>query len=241
MNDDRVELAARNNAVWCDTVCRAHGVPGEFLDGIWVNRNETPRFYPNAVTLSRERETAGQLAHIRHLLDVGRQGEVAVKDSFCALDLRSLGLRILFEAKWIWRSASPLEPNDGIPGVEWRQVTGASELADWEVAWAGGVADGPRQFPASLLADERTAVVAGSESPRIVAGAIANVTGDVVGISNLFVPPRRQDAFRVGCVARVVAAFPGLHVVSYEADGELAGVPALRFDVLGPLRVWATR
>jgi hypothetical protein len=42
MNDDRVELAARNNAVWCDTVCRAHGVPGEFLNGIWVNRKLGP-------------------------------------------------------------------------------------------------------------------------------------------------------------------------------------------------------
>ena len=236
----RIELAARNNAVWCDTVCRAHGVPGEFLDGIWVNRNETPRFYPNAVTFSTEREPAGQLAHIRHLLDAGLPGEVAVKDSFCALDLGALGFRILFDAAWIWRSASPLAPGEHIPGVEWWRVTAAADLDDWEAACAGELAGGPRRFPASLLADERIAVVAGSENHRIVAGAIANRTGDVVGISNLFVPAHAPDAFRIGCVAGVVDAFPGLHLVSYEGDVELAGVPALQFEALGPLRVWVT-
>jgi len=48
MLDDRSVRAARNNAEWCDAVCRAHGNPGEFHDGIWLNRKPVPRFYPNA-------------------------------------------------------------------------------------------------------------------------------------------------------------------------------------------------
>ena len=39
MLDDRYVRAARNNAEWCDAVCRAHGNPGEFHDDIWLNRN----------------------------------------------------------------------------------------------------------------------------------------------------------------------------------------------------------
>ena len=39
MLDDRIIRAARNNAQWCDAVCRAHGNPGEFHDDIWLNRH----------------------------------------------------------------------------------------------------------------------------------------------------------------------------------------------------------
>ena len=50
----RVEQAARNNAVWCETVCRVHGTPGEFYNVLWLNRHPVPRFYPNVVTLSTQ-------------------------------------------------------------------------------------------------------------------------------------------------------------------------------------------
>ncbi|WP_223635000.1 hypothetical protein [Corallococcus sp. EGB] len=29
--------AVQNNAEWCDTVCRAHGHPGRFEQGLWLN------------------------------------------------------------------------------------------------------------------------------------------------------------------------------------------------------------
>jgi hypothetical protein len=52
--DPRLVQAARNNAHWCDTVCRSHGNFGTFLDAIWFTRQATPRFHPNAVTLVPE-------------------------------------------------------------------------------------------------------------------------------------------------------------------------------------------
>ena len=105
MHDERTAQAVYNNAVWCDTVSRAHGSPGEFLDTIWLNRRETPRFYPNAVTLS-EAESSAQLDHIRDLIKADIPGEWGVKDSFHALDLTPLGFWVLPSAEWIYRAAS---------------------------------------------------------------------------------------------------------------------------------------
>ncbi len=52
MTDDHTKLAVYNNAVWCDTVCRAHGWPGEFHAQIWINSHTSLPYYPNAVTLT---------------------------------------------------------------------------------------------------------------------------------------------------------------------------------------------
>src|SRR5262245_56612836 len=119
MSDERIERAARDNAVWCDTVCRAHGHPGEFLAGMWINYCETPRLYPNAVTLSDGRGSALQLQHVRDLLAAGNPGEIGDKDSFCALDLAPFGFRLWFEAEWIWRAPSSPRPQDALPELAW--------------------------------------------------------------------------------------------------------------------------
>src|SRR5512137_115235 len=102
----RIEQAARNSAIWCDTVCRTHGTPGEFYDAVWVNRHPVPRFYSNAVTLSDQRSAAMQLDHIQALLATSLPGSWSVKDSFCALDLAELGFQLLFGATWLWRAPS---------------------------------------------------------------------------------------------------------------------------------------
>ena len=89
MLNDRIICAARNNARWCDTVCRAHGYPGEFHDDIWLNRHRVPRFYPNAGTLAERSQR--QLELIDELLAASLPSGWAVKDSFCTLDLASRG------------------------------------------------------------------------------------------------------------------------------------------------------
>ena len=40
MTQDHTKLAVYNNAVWCATVCGAHGWPGEFHAEIWIGRYE---------------------------------------------------------------------------------------------------------------------------------------------------------------------------------------------------------
>ena len=118
----------------------------------------------------------------------------------------------------------------------------AAELTDWEQAWSGVPAGDPlphpRVFLPPLLEDRAVAVVSACQDGHIVAGAIANHTGKVVGLSNVFAPEQGRVGFWAGCVAAVMAAFPGLPVVGYEREDELAVALALGFEAMGALRVW---
>lgn len=234
----QVRQAVRNNAVWCDSVCRAHGRPGTFLEELWINRHEMPRFYPNAVTLS-DSASAAQLAGIGDLVAAGLSGEWGVKDSFAVLDLAPLGFRVLFDAQWICRSAAVPPPDMSIADVRWVRVEGAAALAAWEMVWGGAPhAEQARIFVPALLADENVAVIAAYRDHQIVAGTIANCAADVMGLSNLFVPERDSERFWAGCVAAAIDAFPDLPIVGYVAGTELASARALNFETLGPLRIW---
>lgn len=240
---EQVALAARNNAVWCDTICRAHGKPGTFLGNIWYNHQQMPPFYPNAVTLTGTSGTAEHLAAIDKLIQADIVDDWAVKDSFCSLDLSSLGFQLLFEATWLWRPTTAPLPTSSISGVQWRQVTSDSELAAWEAAWSGTPANDtkvtrPRIFLPTLLADEHVAFIAAYQGQHIVAGAIANRTGEVVGLSNVFTPSDIADQFWAGCVTEASKRFSGLPLVGYEAGLELATAQVVGFVALEPLRIW---
>src|SRR2546430_8105448 len=174
MISSRVEEAARHNAVWCETVCRAHGTPGEFHDALWLNRHPVPRFYPNVVTLSTQDGTAAQLAHIRALVAAGLPGSWGVKDSFCSLDLATLGFQPLFEATWLWRAPFQPLPNRAASGLHWTRVQSAPELAQWEMAWSGSPAKNPstqqpRVFLPALLANPELVFIVAYQDQALVA------------------------------------------------------------------------
>src|SRR5689334_15888853 len=98
MSNELAIQAARNNAEWCDEVCRAHDKPGEYSDQLWITRYSTPAFYPNIVTLTpngAEIQTEG----IREFMSQF-EGGFAVKDSFATLDLVPLGFILYFSAEW---------------------------------------------------------------------------------------------------------------------------------------------
>jgi transposase-like protein len=50
--DARAVAAVRNNAEWCDAVCRAHGITTSFDPHVWVALRRSPPMYPDAVTLT---------------------------------------------------------------------------------------------------------------------------------------------------------------------------------------------
>ena len=79
----------------------------------------------------------------------------------------------------------------------------------------------------SLLAQEGVAVFAAYREGQIVAGMIANRTGEVVGLSNMFVTAHDADGLRSGSVAQAMESFPGLPLVGYEAGEDLAAMRAL--------------
>lgn len=223
--------AAANNAAWCDAVCRAHGLPGEFSRSHWLSRVPAPPHYPNLVTLDPSPEPA--LEAVRELERAHPSAPWAVKDSFAVLPLDRAGFRLLFEAEWIARPA-PAVPGPRPSG--WIRVRSEAELADWEAAW-GESAGQPRVFPPALLRRHEIAILAARKEGGIAAGGIANRTGALVGITNFFA--REQSAARrPECIDAALAALPGAEVVGYEAGESLAEARGLGFRSLGPLRVW---
>src|SRR3954462_805415 len=96
--------AARNNAEWCDLVCRTHGIETAFSDRAWVALRRSPRSYPDAVTLSPLPSVGDVLSRI------DTSAGCSVKDSFATLDLAEDGFRVLFEAEWIHRPAAAPAP-----------------------------------------------------------------------------------------------------------------------------------
>jgi hypothetical protein len=201
--------AAVNNARWCDAVCRAQGLPTRFADDVWVALHRSPPFYPDAVTLSPAVTPAEVLR------DVDTSAGCSVKDSFATLDLSSYGFEILFDASWIRRDPAPVAP-----GPAWSPAAG---FGSWEVGHV---------FRPVLLDDPDVAFLSGAEG-----SVIANVTGPVVGVSNL-VATGDVDAAWACAVRSIAARHPGLPMVGYESGDDLAAAHRAGFTSTGPLRIW---
>jgi hypothetical protein len=136
MTSGIVEQTARNNALWCDKVCAAHGGAGEFHEAPWLNRHGVPRYYLDVVTLTGAGWGAVQTDAIAALVRSPRQCYWAVKDSFACLDLSKLGFLPLFDAEWL-RMEAPIEnARQESWGPQWRRVSGEADLIGWEREWA---------------------------------------------------------------------------------------------------------
>jgi hypothetical protein len=239
MLDDRIIRAARNNAEWCDAVCRAHGNPGEFHDDIWINRNVVPRFYPNAGTFGEPNPR--QLALIDELIAARLPSGWAIKDSFSMLDLESRGFRMLFSAEWIYLPASRIkEIASARTAARWEIVRDDLTLAEWESAWSNASGDEGKEriFVPAILRNKEVAIVGGYRNDRLVAGAIANRSVEVIGWSNFFATAAEMRDRAAESLATIGGVFPGLPIVGYEHGDELRNAHALGFESLGPLRVW---
>lgn len=239
MLDDRIVRAARNNAELCDAVCRAHGNPGEFHENIWLNRKPMPRFYPNAATLAEP--SSQQLDLIDELIAARLPSGWAVKDSFSMLNLEPRGFRMLFDAEWIYLPGSRIKNiASARMSARWEMVHNDLALAEWELAWSRSAGDSSKDriFLASLLENKDLAVLAGYRYGKIVAGAIANRSDEVVGWSNFFAPAAEMRDRAAESLATIGGVFPGLPIVGYEHGDDLGNAHALGFESLGPLRVW---
>lgn len=241
-----VRASARNNADRCEAMSRAHGRSGEYRLDAWASRERTPPSYPDAVTFTERVDADDLLARI----DRTTPG-ASVKDSFALLDLSAHGFRPLRDAHWIAR-----EPELPAATSPWQRLRTAGELAAWEIAWSGGVAD---LFLPTLLDDPSVLVMA---APDLSAGAVLSLGGGVVGVSNLFVADGlgggagdggtgggggagAQEAHEAAlfrawhdCLAAASVHCPGFAVVGYEDGEDLAVAERVGFSRLGPLRVW---
>ena len=220
---------ARNNAEWCDAVCRSHGLSPEFSLAAWTCPQRTPRYYPDAVTLTASTVSDDVLARI----DVS--AGCSVKDSFGCLDLTEAGFGVLLEAEWIYRS--PREPETAAPTVPWTPVRDSASLLRWAAAW--GIEDnqlGP--FRPELLTHSRVVFLSSNVGGCISAGCIAYRSESVIGVSNLFGCDGDLDAAWSGALATLVAWAPSLPIVGYEHGDALGAATRQGFVPIGGLRIW---
>ncbi|MBB3590030.1 hypothetical protein FHX08_000374 [Rhizobium sp. BK529] len=227
-----LRAAIRNNAFWCDAVCKAQGSPGEFTSTLWFHRRDTPPFYPDVITLT---ETDGEAVEAIVTVINSEKRDWAVKDSYSALDLAPLGFTMLFEAEWIGMWRPTLTPSP----FTWKRMENAADLARWEAEWAK--ANGPVTqtiFTEPLLHNPEIAFLLGFEHDQPVGGGILNHHGGVVGHSNLFAGGGRVEAIRRGMIAQAAELYPGEPLVGYERGDDLDEALRTGFELLGPLRVW---
>ena len=226
-----IRTAARNNAEWCDLVCRTHGISGRFGREAWASSERTPTFYPDAVTLVRTCSVD------RLLACVDRSAGCSIKDSFGVLDLATHGFQALFTAVWIWQE--PPDDDTAAP-AGWTAIVDAGELAKWERAWPGEAREA-MLFRDGLLEDARIGVLARYDDDAIVGGAIANRSGRVIGLSNVFdVEGDTESAWR-GAATAARSLFAPMPVVGYDAGEPLAAAKRAGFTPIGDLVVWIKR
>ncbi|WP_416069284.1 hypothetical protein [Streptomyces buecherae] len=209
---------------------RSHGLTGEFGADAWAAPARTPLYYPDAVTLAPGADRGALVSRI----DTAAPG-ATVKDSFADLDLTEAGFHVLFDAQWLHRPAGgPARA----PDLPWEVVSHPAALRAWALAWDGG--DGNADlFRPELLDDPATFVLAGqSPDGRVLAGAVASRSDQVVGVSNVFGLDGGPDAAWPGALDAVRELFPTLPVVGYEQDEDLTVAVRHGFEPVGPLRIW---
>ncbi|GGK65959.1 hypothetical protein Sme01_23690 [Sphaerisporangium melleum] len=140
-----VREAVRNNAGWCDAVCRAHGMPGTFTETVWANPRRSPPLYPDAVTLSPDASAEEVLAAIDLV-----SAEPSVKDGYAQLDLSDAGFRVLFDAQWIMRPAA-IEDKDAVAAENTEGAVMGSQAA------AGHAVGKARAATGGVVAESRAA------------------------------------------------------------------------------------
>ena len=233
---DRLVLAARNNALWCDAVARAHGIDTTVDDAAWTAPTRTPPYYPDAVTLSPDVEEYDLLAR------VDDSDGCSVKDSWARLDLSLEDFARIVVGEWVWLDpATPLPDLAGGTPHTWQRVTSADEMATWVRAWSTDPEAAAILRP-SLLDEPGVHVLsarpADDPAAPVVAGAIVNVTGEVAGLGNIFA--RDGDDHRAwreaAAAAREVA--DGIPLVGWEAGAGVEAAVAAGCERLGPLTVW---
>ena len=212
--------AVSNNVEWCSLVSPRGGTQSPST-GVWLVAGTPPAFFPDAVTLRSGVSSAGLASALAD------RPRCSVKDSFADVDLKPYGFGELFTASWIARTPAP---GDG-DSTGWSCIADPADLESWCAA-----AQLPEVLPTRLVQDLAVRVLARCIDGVIVAGAIANRSATVVGLSNVFTVDDQEPWRQI--VAVVSHHFPKLPIVGYERGDGLSAAIRTGFDDVGPLRVW---
>jgi hypothetical protein len=223
MAPDARDLAVRENATWCDVVCRAHRLRPGADARVWWCDQRTPSLYPDAVTLDPAVTELDVLGRIHDAPGA------AVKDSFATLDLAPDGYRVIVEATWF---ARPPDPPPAGAADAFERIADKFTFGAWRHAWGG-----PEDVLLPGLLRTAGVTILGARTPdeRYDRGGILHRTSvrgtPVAGLSNTFGP-------LVDVAAAAIAHAPDAWIVGYDGGEEVGALGALGFAPCGPLRVW---
>ena len=220
---DPLTLAVRENAAWCDLVCRLHHFAPAGDARLWWSARRTPDLFPDAVTLVPDLSVLDVLGRIND------SSGASVKDSFATLDLTDHGWTVLFDATWVARPPTPGADDD--VASTFTIVREKFPFAAWCRAWGGpaGV------LPTGLRRAPGVTVLGREGDGGFADGAIVHYTEiggtAVAGLWNTF-----------GAWADIAGAASHRHpeawIVGYERGTGLDAALAAGFTAVGPLRVW---
>jgi len=222
-----VHAAARNNAEWCDAFCRTYGIAGRFDAECWTSPERTPPLYPDAVTI------APGIAPTQLLSRIDTSDGCSVKDSFANLDLTTDDFRVLFRGEWLFRESGDAAPASS----RWLVIQTREQLEEWESTWRVSPA-GPAFFRPALLANAAIAVLARYDGDRIAAGAVANRSATVVGLSNVFDTDGDLASAWRGAARAAQARWGSMPAVSYDSGPALEAAYQAGFGSVGELAIW---
>lgn len=232
--EEFVIKAAQNNADWCDIVCSAHGVPGEFLEYIWLNKQEVPTLlYPNVVTI-KPISNKDYNALVKTVQSIPLKN-YAIKDSFNELLADKMSCKVLFDAEWILLNHGDLVESN-ISGI-WTVVRDEQELEKWEYAWNNNQPSDKRIFLSNILPVKNVFFLAKYNNEQIVGGGIVNISRDVVGLSNIFTQEVVNSNIYSELTIFIKENISTLSIVDYERDKELALAHKAGFKTIGKLKV----
>lgn len=220
---DRARLAASNNADLCAAIMAANSLRTERDDLAYVCIDTPLPYYPKIVTLEPTAVSE---------LNARVSGHSGIKDSFSRLDEATLDLRVAFEASWIWSGAQSL----GMLS-QWVRIENPNGLLRWHKAWNGNNELDHVIFPPQCLNDPNLFFLARISGTNIEAGCLANLSADVIGMSNIFSTQESDSQLYSEALAAVSSVGGGLPVAGYEQGNDLDCACAAGFQVVGPLRI----
>ncbi len=126
-------------------------------------------------------------------------------------------------------------------GIIWSVLEDESELSAWEAAWNdndANVTPDPRLWIPTIFHDPDVTFLVGRMDGEIVAVGIADRTGDVIGLSNVFARSTTDIAIWPGIIAKTAELFPDMPIVGYERGDDLTDALYHGFEAIGDLSVW---
>lgn len=111
------------------------------------------------------------------------------------------------------------------------------------MSWQSGSKPGDSEqaftFNKEIMARADVKFISLCKDQKIVAGAVANKSAGVVGLSNIFCNAEEKRVYWKVVTRAVHTLFPDLEIVGYESGDELALALSIGFQELGNLSVWA--